>query len=275
MMKRLTNITAMLLLFVAGAWADDFNPQNPPDPNVRFRLTVQVSPSGVGYASGGGRFEKGVQAWVYTSGSENYDFLYWMCKDEIVSYSKSFGYTMPDSAVTLVAVYEFNPKNPADPQVMNMYRLYVDNNMEGSCTFNITSGVKRVAGNDIYIRAQNISPGHQFEGWYNGEEKVSDYASFYYTMPNQNVTLTAHFTYDPDSPADPLSEQTDVEYTEYDKGDANGDGKVNVTDIMAVANHILKLDSPNFKTTPADVNHDGKINVTDIMAIANIILKIE
>ena len=275
MTKKLIYVCAMLLLTVVGAWADDFNPDNPPDPSARFKLTVTVSPSGVGYASGGGRYEEGVQAWVYTSGSENYDFLYWMCKDEIVSYNKSFGYTMPDSAVTLVAVYNYNPVSPADPQVMNMYRLYVDNNLEGSCTFNIVNGVKRQAGNSVYVRARNISPGYQFDGWYVGEEKVSDYTSFYYTMPYQNTTLTAHFTFDPDSPNDPLSEQTDVEYTEYDRGDANGDGKVNVTDIMAVANHILKLDSPNFKTTPADVNHDGKINVTDIMGIANIILKIE
>lgn len=56
-------------------------------------------------------------------------------------------------------------------------------------------------------------------------------------------------------------------------GDANGDGKVNVTDIMSVANYILKLESPNFQEQAADVNADGRINVTDIMGIANIILK--
>ena len=58
-------------------------------------------------------------------------------------------------------------------------------------------------------------------------------------------------------------------------GDANGDGKVNVTDIMLVANYILKLDADNFQEQAADVNADSRINVTDIMGIANIILKIQ
>ena len=56
-------------------------------------------------------------------------------------------------------------------------------------------------------------------------------------------------------------------------GDANGDGRVNVTDIMLVANRILKLDADNFQEQAADVNADSRINVTDIMGIANIILK--
>jgi hypothetical protein len=56
-------------------------------------------------------------------------------------------------------------------------------------------------------------------------------------------------------------------------GDVNDDGRVNVTDIMAVASYILKYDLPSFNVAAADVNGDGKINVTDIMGIANIILQ--
>ena len=55
-------------------------------------------------------------------------------------------------------------------------------------------------------------------------------------------------------------------------GDANGDGIVNVTDIMAVANCILRLPMDVFNERCADVNGDGTVNVTDIMGIANIIL---
>ena len=275
MIRKLCNVIALLLLFTTGAWADDFNPQNPPDPEARFQLTVQLEPAGAGYVSGGGKFRKGDKLWVYTSKSDNYDFLYWTCNGEVVSYDASFQYTMPDKATTLVAVYTFNPKNPSDPTVKNMFRLYVENNLEGSCTFNITNGAKWEAGNSVYVRAQNISAAHRFEGWFDGDNKVSESLAFYYTMPNRNTTLTAHFTYDPESPNDPFSNQTDVDNTDYQKGDANGDGKVNVTDIMMVANHILKISSNNFKAKPADVNNDNKINVTDIMGIANIILKIE
>ena len=55
-------------------------------------------------------------------------------------------------------------------------------------------------------------------------------------------------------------------------GDANGDGEVNVTDIMAVANFILGIDMTTFYEQAADVNGDDDVNVTDIMGIANIIL---
>ena len=58
------------------------------------------------------------------------------------------------------------------------------------------------------------------------------------------------------------------------KGDANGDGVVNVTDIMAVANYILNIGMTVFDATAADVNGDNVVNVTDVMGIANIILNV-
>jgi hypothetical protein len=61
----------------------------------------------------------------------------------------------------------------------------------------------------------------------------------------------------------------------YVRGDANGDGVVNVTDIMAVANYILKIQMQTFVEAAADVNGDSSVNVTDIMGIANIILKVD
>ena len=53
------------------------------------------------------------------------------------------------------------------------------------------------------------------------------------------------------------------------KGDANGDGKINVTDVAKVAAQvkgIKPLDAGALKR--ADVNGDGKINVTDVSKIA-------
>ncbi len=67
---------------------------------------------------------------------------------------------------------------------------------------------------------------------------------------------------------------TTITVEKYLTGDANRDNRVNVTDIMAVANYILKQPSSNFNVKAADVNNDNRINVTDIMGIANIILKV-
>ena len=55
-------------------------------------------------------------------------------------------------------------------------------------------------------------------------------------------------------------------------GDVNGDGKVDVSDYIGVANHILGQTPEGFNEQAADVNGDGKIDVSDYIGVANIIL---
>ena len=57
-------------------------------------------------------------------------------------------------------------------------------------------------------------------------------------------------------------------------GDTNGDGKINITDMIAVKANILKKTLLNgvYKDA-ADVNGDGKINVTDFIKIKATLLK--
>ena len=89
-----------------------------------------------------------------------------------------------------------------------------------------------------------------------------------YTMTISNI-IVSDIDENQEAPAD-ISVPLHVE--KYLVGDANRDNRVNVTDIMAVANYILKIASSNFNEKAADVNNDNRINVTDIMGIANIIL---
>ena len=51
------------------------------------------------------------------------------------------------------------------------------------------------------------------------------------------------------------------------KGDLNGDGKVNSTDLLLMKKHILELETLE-DLGAADVNSDGKVNSLD-----NILLK--
>jgi hypothetical protein len=55
-------------------------------------------------------------------------------------------------------------------------------------------------------------------------------------------------------------------------GDINGDGKVDVSDYIGVANHILGVPQDGFNEKAADVNGDNKIDVSDYIGVANIIL---
>ena len=55
-------------------------------------------------------------------------------------------------------------------------------------------------------------------------------------------------------------------------GDANNDGKVNITDAVAVVDYILGNEPENFNVKVADVNKDGNVNITDAVGIVDIIL---
>ena len=63
-----------------------------------------------------------------------------------------------------------------------------------------------------------------------------------------------------------------VQSVEDIKGDINGDGKVDVSDYIGIANHILGLTPEGFNAKAADVNGDGVIDVSDYIGVANIIL---
>ena len=55
-------------------------------------------------------------------------------------------------------------------------------------------------------------------------------------------------------------------------GDVNGDGQINVLDIVLTTNLILCQDCPDNYEICADLNGDGAINVLDIVSIVNLIL---
>ncbi len=57
-------------------------------------------------------------------------------------------------------------------------------------------------------------------------------------------------------------------YTIIVTGDTNGDGKINITDMIAVKAHILKKTTlTGVYALAGDVNGDGKINITDFIKI--------
>lgn len=59
---------------------------------------------------------------------------------------------------------------------------------------------------------------------------------------------------------------------DYMTGDINGDGVVNVSDYIGIANHILGSTPDGFNEKAADVNEDNTVNVSDYIGVANIIL---
>ena len=56
-------------------------------------------------------------------------------------------------------------------------------------------------------------------------------------------------------------------------GDVNGDGLVNITDVVLLVEHILNIENQSFIIENADINSDNTINITDATLLVNIILE--
>lgn len=210
---------------------DDFNPENPADPQVidYCWLKVSADPEEGAYVSGEGKYRvNGSQVYISTSARNTeeytYKFLYWTLNGEITSYSQYFYYTATKGKYEFVAHYDkqevvFNPDNPLDPtlpDIKRKYRLYLTSNIEGCCTFNMASGSKVEENKDIYLSVNYQSSIYQFDGWKLDGNIISTDASMYYTMPSANTTLEACFSeipFDPDNPMDPSSNSQNVDNT--------------------------------------------------------------
>ena len=66
--------------------------------------------------------------------------------------------------------------------------------------------------------------------------------------------------------------QSKLTVVSYIPGDANGDGEVDVADVVAIVNYILEKPADNFNFKAADVNDDNEIDAADVVSVVNIIL---
>ena len=87
-----------------------------------------------------------------------------------------------------------------------------------------------------------------------------------------NVELLDGVTFQPvdGSWNSPAGQSLRFKSTAIVKGDVNGDGKVNVSDVTTLVNMILGVIPKD--ADRADINGDGKVNVSDVTALINIIL---
>lgn len=68
------------------------------------------------------------------------------------------------------------------------------------------------------------------------------------------------------------SQTIDFSLVNFIKGDADGNGRIDVSDVTATINHILGRTPEKFDTKAADMNDSGKIDITDVTLIINRIL---
>ena len=73
------------------------------------------------------------------------------------------------------------------------------------------------------------------------------------------------------------SDQANITLTveSYSLGDVNGDGYINVTDVVCMVYDILGQTQTGFIRIAADINGDGEVNIADVTAVVTMILAAE
>ena len=213
LLKKSLYILSCMLFCILPIFAE-YNPTNPAEPNVYYKISVAASPSNSANVSGIGQYPSGTIVYINCSArSINFVFDHWELNGEIYSTNKSFYYTVGAENVSFVAVFSYNPQNPSEPSTAPTKKvLNLEASPQGSCSFNRTSEEKVVVGSTITITAYANS-GYDFLGWYNSDVLVASSLSFSYTMPQDNATLQARFIYNPTNPLEPerFDDTTNVE----------------------------------------------------------------
>jgi glycosidase len=70
----------------------------------------------------------------------------------------------------------------------------------------------------------------------------------------------------------PINVTASLEVSTVTMGDANGDGKVNITDLACVYTYILGGNPQPFNLDAADFDHSGRVNVSDAATLTDILL---
>lgn len=194
--RRLSILLAMLSVGV-GVYAD-FNPIDPPEPMVTRTLTVGVSPTAAGTATGDGKYAVGEVVQISTKANKDYTFRQWTLNGVPYATSMSLSYTMGDSAVVFIAQYDytppvvpiepFDPTNPPEPYLSQWVEVTADplagGYTRGSGTY--TSGQKTTIQVVPYTQ-------YAFRGWtLNGYPYNEQNTSFTYTVGDSSALFVAN-----------------------------------------------------------------------------------
>lgn len=145
-----------------------------------FNLYLEANPQSAGTLNGFGDYEEGTEININAITNEGWKFVNWTFADGTeVSTDSSFMFTMPNEDVSLVA--NFN----------KLYSLELEVNPNESA---IVSGAGIYEEGDNIQISSTLNEGWIFTNWtYSDGSIASLEKDFVFTMPSENVTLTANF----------------------------------------------------------------------------------
>lgn len=205
--RYILTLFAMLLSMVARG--QDFNPDSPPEPGARYKLTVKAQPAEAATVSGGGLYAVNANVNVKAvARSANWRFKNWTnAEGEVVSTSSSFTHRKLNSAETLTANYEY--------QKTSLLTIAYDPSSIK------TSEVKEYAVGVTYSYTASTYTDYTFVNWTTSDGTViSTERTVRYTVTENDETITAHYRFTPGSPAEP--NETKPKHKVYFKCDPAG-----------------------------------------------------
>ncbi|MDE5704102.1 MAG: InlB B-repeat-containing protein, partial [Bacteroidales bacterium] len=144
----------------------------------RFVITLNATPENAGTVSGGGTYEGDANVTVKAVAHNGYQFKAWMEGDEEVSTKAEYTF-QPEDDRTLTAVCE---------EMKYVLGLGVNHaewgQVEGSGEFTV--------GTDVTVKAM-ANEGYKFVAWMEGENEASKAEIYTFTMPANDLMLTAVF----------------------------------------------------------------------------------
>lgn len=197
----------MLLSMVARG--QDFNPDSPPEPGARYKLTLKAQPAEAATVSGGGLYVVNANVNVKAvAKSSNWRFINWTdAEGKVVNSNSSFTHRKLNSNETLTANYEYQ-------QTSRLTIAYDPSSIR-------TSEVKEYAVGVTYSYTASTYSDYTFVNWTTSDGTViSTNRTVSYTVTENDETITAHYRYTPGSPAEP--NETKPKHKVYFKCDPAG-----------------------------------------------------
>lgn len=197
----------MLLSMVARG--QDFNPDSPPEPGARYKLTLKAQPAEAATVSGGGLYAVNANVSVKAvAKSSNWRFRNWTdAEGKEVSTSSSFTHRKLNSAETLTANYEYQ-------KTSRLTVAYDPSSIK-------TSEVKEYVVGVTYSYTASTYTDYTFVNWTTSDGTViSTNRTVSYTVTENDETITAHYRFTPGSPAEP--NETKPKHKVYFKCDPAG-----------------------------------------------------
>ncbi len=193
------------------------NPTEPAEPNIPVKpeysnLWLQAQPAAGGSfnISSGTSYEVGASVRVQANPVSNFTFVNWTQDGEVIAESRAFDYVMLPGADAnrLVAHFAYTPGNPGEPSEPApkkvYHRVYLMADPVGGGYFNTESGNQFEEGSQQTFRAYN-NQWYTFVNWTMDGEVVSTGNTYTLMIPAEDVTLTAHYVYNPSNPNEPSS----------------------------------------------------------------------